>query len=54
MKNPPASAGDVGLLPGSGRSPEEEMATHFSILAWRIPDRSLVGYTPGGRRVEQD
>ena len=23
VKNPPASAGDVGLIPGSGRSPEE-------------------------------
>ena len=35
-KNQPASAGDVGSIPGSGRSPEEEMATH-SFLAWRIP-----------------
>ena len=25
---------------------EEEMATHSSILAWRIPQRSLVGYSP--------
>ena len=25
------------LVPGSGRSPEEEMATHSSILAWKIP-----------------
>ena len=24
MKNPPANAGDVGLIPGSGRSPGEE------------------------------
>ena len=29
--------GDVGLIPGLGRSLEEEMATHSSILAWRIP-----------------
>ena len=29
-------AGDVGLIPGSGRSLEEEMATHSSILAQRI------------------
>ena len=39
-KNPPASAGDardVGSLPGSGRSLKWEMATHSSILAWRIP-----------------
>ena len=30
-------AGNVGSTPGSGRSLEEEMATHSSILAWRIP-----------------
>ena len=28
---------DVGLIPGLGRSLEEEMATHSSTLAWRIP-----------------
>ena len=35
-----ANAGDgrnVGWIPGSGRSLEEGMATHSSILAWRIP-----------------
>ena len=40
VKNLPASAGDirdVGLFPGSGRSPEGGMATHSRILAWRIP-----------------
>jgi len=31
------SGGDVGLIPGSGRSLEKGMATHSSILAWRIP-----------------
>ena len=31
------SAGDSGLIPGSGRSPEEEMATHSNILAEKIP-----------------
>ena len=36
-KNPPAKAGDEGSIPGSGRPPEEEMATHPSVLAWRIP-----------------
>ena len=31
-------AGDVGLIPGSGRYPlEKEMAIHSSMLAWRIP-----------------
>ena len=28
--------GDVGSIPESGRSLEEGMATHSSILAWRI------------------
>ena len=40
VKNLPAYAGnvrDVGVIPGSGRSMEEGMATHSSILAWRIP-----------------
>ena len=40
VKNPPASAGgirDVGSIP-SGEDPlEEGIATHSSILAWRIP-----------------
>ena len=31
------SAGDPGMIPGLGRSPEEEMTTHSSSLAWRIP-----------------
>ena len=31
------SAGDVGWIPGSGRSLEKEMATHSSILAWKVP-----------------
>ena len=28
---------DMFLIPGSGRSLEEGMATHSGILAWRIP-----------------
>ena len=31
------SVGDLGLIPVSGRSPGEGMATNSSILAWRIP-----------------
>ena len=27
----------MGLIPGSGRSLEEEMATHSSILLWETP-----------------
>ena len=29
--------GDLGSIPGLGRSLEEGKATHSSILAWRIP-----------------
>ena len=36
-KNLSANAGDAGSVPESGRSPEREMATHSSILAWEIP-----------------
>ena len=40
VKKLPANAGDIrdmGSIPGSGRSPGGGMATHSSILAWRIP-----------------
>ena len=40
VKNPPVNAGDIreaGSIPRSGRSPEMSMATHSSILVWRIP-----------------
>ena len=34
---------------------EKKMATHSSILAWRIhAQRKLVGYTPWGHRVGHD
>ena len=47
VKNLPASVGDardMGSIPGSGRSLENEMATHSSILAWKI----LWTEEPGG------
>ena len=31
------NAGDLGSIPGWGRSLEKGMATHSSILVWRIP-----------------
>ena len=58
-KEPIANAGDIrdaGSIPGSGKSLEEGMATHSSILAWRIPWTE----EPGGlqsiwsQRVEHD
>ena len=39
--------GDPGLIPGLGKSPGEEMATHSSILAWRITwTEEPSGYSP--------
>ena len=40
VKNLPANAGDVrkkGSIPGLGRPLEKDIATHSSILVWRIP-----------------
>ena len=40
VKNPPAneeSTGDTGSIPGAGRFPEEEMATHSGVPACRTP-----------------
>ena len=37
IKNPPANAGDTGSILGWEDTLEEEMATGYSILAWKIP-----------------
>ena len=37
IKSLPANIKDMGLIPGSRRPLEKEMATHSSILAWEIP-----------------
>ena len=40
VNNPYANAGDAGdssSIPGLGKPQRKEMATHSSILAWRIP-----------------
>ena len=36
VKNLPADAGDLGLIIWLRRPPVEGLATHSSILAWRI------------------
>ena len=36
VKNLPASAGDLGSIPGSEDPLEKEMAAHYNILAWKI------------------
>ena len=49
-------AGDVRLIPGLRRSLEEGMATHSSVLAWRIPGMGEPGGLPsmGSHRVGHD
>ena len=37
VQNLPANTGDIGSFPGAEDALEDEMATHSSILAWRIP-----------------
>ena len=40
VKNPPANTGnvrDVGSIPGQEDPLDKEVATHSSILTWRIP-----------------
>ena len=47
VNNLPANAGDMGLIPGSGRSLEKEMAMHSSILGEKAHgQRSPEGYSP--------
>ena len=46
-KESACNAGDLGSIPGQEDPLEKEMATHSSILAWRIPwKRGLAGYHP--------
>ena len=56
VKNPPANAGDAGLIPALGRSLEEEMAIHSSILAWTIPWTEEPGMlqSMGSQRIRHD
>ena len=59
VKNTPVNAGDagdVGLIPGSERSPGEGNATHSSIFAWKIPWTEEPGglQSMGWQRVKHD
>ena len=54
VKNISANAGDVSLIPWENPL-EEDMATHPSVLAWRIPQtEEPAGYSPWGCRVGHD
>ena len=57
VKNPPANAGDTGLIPRSGRSPGEGNGNplQYSCLGNPTGQRSLVGYGPlGSQRVRHN
>ena len=56
VKASASNAGDLGSIPGSGRSLEKEMATHFSTLSWKIPWREDPGrlHFMGSQRVGHD
>ena len=51
-KESACNIGDPVSIPGSGNPLEKEMATHSSILAWRIPwtEEFLAGYSPQGHK----
>ena len=59
VKNPLANAGHIKnavSISGAGRSPGGGMATHSSILAWRIPETEETGglQSLGSQRVGHD
>ena len=50
------NAGDLGSIPGSGRSPGEGNGNHSTILAWKIPWTEEPGGLQfmGSQRVRYD
>ena len=57
VKNPPAKAGDLGLIPESGRSPEEGNGNllQFSCLQNPMNRGALTNYSSGHhKRIEND
>ena len=55
VKNPPANVGDVDLIPGSGRSPEEGNSNPIQYSCLGNGQRSLVGLQSMGlQRVGHD
>ena len=55
-KESACNAEDPGLIPGLGRSLEKGMATHSSILVWRIPWTEESGglWSMGSQRVRHN
>ena len=56
VKNPPASAGDAGSVPGSGRSPREGSGypRQYSHLGSPMERETRQGYSPWGRTQLSD
>ena len=56
VKNLPANTGHAGSIPGWEDPLEEEMATHSSFLAWKIPWTEEPGrlYSIGSVAKESD
>ena len=55
VKASTCNAGDPGLIPGLGRSPGEGNGNPLQYSCLEIHgQRSLVGYSPWGRRVGHD
>ena len=55
-KESACNSGDLGSIPGLGRPLGKEMATHSSILVWRIPWTEEPGglQSMGSQRVRDD
>ena len=54
VKDLPVNAGDVSLIPESGRSSRSRQPTPVFFPAKFHGQRSLVGSSPWGHRVRQD
>jgi len=51
VKNPTTNAGDLGSVPGPGRSPGKGNGDPLQYSCLEIPmDRNLVGYGPWGQK----
>ena len=50
VKNPSTNAGDMGLIPGLGRSPGEGSGTPVFLPGKSHGQRNLVSYSPWGRK----
>ena len=56
VKNLPVNAGDMGLIPGLGRSPEEGNGNLLQYSSWKIPWTGKTGrlWSMGSQRVRHD